>query len=108
MLWGLVVGDCLGSPIQFSGKDNHPWTAEMVECPALVNYVDAAQAATPSALRATPPIPAGQGESPPPLLRREYFFEMKDSIVISFGDGNSGGGGGEQKNSRDALRGDGG
>ncbi len=21
MLWGLVVGDCLGSPIQFSRKD---------------------------------------------------------------------------------------
>lgn len=33
MLWGLVVGDCLGSPIQFSGKDNHPWITEMVECP---------------------------------------------------------------------------
>ena len=33
MLWGLVVGDCLGSPIQFSGKDAHPWITEMVECP---------------------------------------------------------------------------
>ena len=33
MLWGLVVGDCLGSPIQFSGKDDHPWITEMVECP---------------------------------------------------------------------------
>lgn len=32
-LWGLVVGDCLGSPIQFSGKDDHPWITEMVECP---------------------------------------------------------------------------
>lgn len=32
-LWGLVVGDCLGSPIQFSGKDSHPWIAEMVKCP---------------------------------------------------------------------------
>ena len=33
MLWGLVVGDCLGSPIQFSSKDGHPWITEMVECP---------------------------------------------------------------------------
>ena len=32
-LWGLVVGYCLGSPIQFSGKDDHPWITEMVECP---------------------------------------------------------------------------
>ena len=32
-LWGLVVGDCLGSPIQFSGKDSHPWIEEVVECP---------------------------------------------------------------------------
>ena len=23
MFWGLVVGDCLGSPIQFTGKDSH-------------------------------------------------------------------------------------
>ena len=33
MLWGLVVGDCLGSPIQFSEKDDHPWITEMEECP---------------------------------------------------------------------------
>lgn len=33
MFWGLVVGDCLGSPIQFSGKDDHPFITEMVECP---------------------------------------------------------------------------
>ena len=33
MLWGLVVGDAFGSPIQFSGKDNHPWITEMVACP---------------------------------------------------------------------------
>ena len=33
MLWGLIVGDCFGSPIQFSGKDDHPWITEMVECP---------------------------------------------------------------------------
>ena len=33
MLWGLVVGDCLGSPIQFSGKDSHPYVTEMVACP---------------------------------------------------------------------------
>ena len=32
-LWGLIVGDCLGSPIQFSGKDLHPWIADMEECP---------------------------------------------------------------------------
>ena len=31
-LWGLVVGDCLGSPIQFSGKESHPWITEMVKC----------------------------------------------------------------------------
>ena len=29
MLWGLVVGDCLGLPIQFTGKDDHPWITEM-------------------------------------------------------------------------------
>ena len=33
MLWGLIVGDCFGSPIQFSEKDDHPWITEMVECP---------------------------------------------------------------------------
>ena len=33
MLWGLVVGDCIGSPIQFSGKDSHPWITEMEPCP---------------------------------------------------------------------------
>ncbi len=32
-LWGLVVGDCLGSPIQFTEKDGHPWITEMVYCP---------------------------------------------------------------------------
>ena len=32
-LWGLIVGDCLGSPIQFSGKESHPWITEMVKCP---------------------------------------------------------------------------
>lgn len=31
-LWGLVVGDCLGSPIQFTEKDGHPWITEMVPC----------------------------------------------------------------------------
>ena len=31
-LWGLVAGDCLGSPIQFTEKDGHPWITEMVEC----------------------------------------------------------------------------
>jgi len=33
MLWGLIVGDALGSPIQFSGKDAHPWITEMEPCP---------------------------------------------------------------------------
>ena len=33
MLWGLVVGDCLGSPIQFSDKDDHPHITEMEPCP---------------------------------------------------------------------------
>ena len=34
MFWGLVVGDCLGSPIQFTGKDSHPYITEMVACEA--------------------------------------------------------------------------
>lgn len=33
MLWGLVVGDAFGSPIQFTGRDSHPWITEMVACP---------------------------------------------------------------------------
>ena len=33
MLWGLVVGDAFGSPIQFSGRNSHPWITEMVACP---------------------------------------------------------------------------
>ena len=32
MLWGLVVGDCLGSPIQFTDKDGHPHITEMEPC----------------------------------------------------------------------------
>ena len=32
-LWGLIVGDCLGSPIQFSGKEAHKWIATMEKCP---------------------------------------------------------------------------
>ncbi len=32
MFWGLVAGDCLGSPIQFTGKDSHPHITEMVPC----------------------------------------------------------------------------
>lgn len=31
-LWGLLVGDCLGSPIQFTEKDGHPHVTEMVPC----------------------------------------------------------------------------
>lgn len=33
MLMGLVVGDCLGSPIQFSDKDAHPKITSMEPCP---------------------------------------------------------------------------
>lgn len=32
MLWGLVAGDCLGSPIQFTEKDDHPYITEMEKC----------------------------------------------------------------------------
>ena len=32
MFWGLVIGDCLGSPVQFSPKDDHPHITEMVPC----------------------------------------------------------------------------
>ena len=32
-LRGLVVGDCLGSPVQFTGKESHPRVREMVKCP---------------------------------------------------------------------------
>lgn len=32
MFWGLVVGDCLGSPIQFTDKDRHPYITEMEKC----------------------------------------------------------------------------
>lgn len=32
MFWGLVAGDCLGSPIQFMGKDAHPYITEMEPC----------------------------------------------------------------------------
>lgn len=32
MFWGLVVGDCLGSPIQFTSKDGHSYITEMVPC----------------------------------------------------------------------------
>lgn len=33
LLWGLIVGDAFGSPIQFTSKDGHPWITEMVPCP---------------------------------------------------------------------------
>ena len=33
MLWGLIVGDAFGSPIQFTTMNGHPWITEMVECP---------------------------------------------------------------------------
>ena len=32
MFWGLVVGDCLGSPIQFTGKDAHAHITKMEPC----------------------------------------------------------------------------
>lgn len=32
MFWGLVVGDCLGSPLQFIGKDAHRRVTEMESC----------------------------------------------------------------------------
>lgn len=32
MLWGLVVGDCLGSPVQFTEKDGHAYITDMVPC----------------------------------------------------------------------------
>jgi len=32
MLWGLVVGDCLGSPVQFMDKDDHPYVTGMLAC----------------------------------------------------------------------------
>lgn len=33
MLWGLIVGDALGNPVQFCEKDDHPWITDMVACP---------------------------------------------------------------------------
>ncbi|MDO5554228.1 MAG: ADP-ribosylglycohydrolase family protein [Planctomycetia bacterium] len=32
LFWGLVVGDCLGSPIQFTTKDGHATITDMVPC----------------------------------------------------------------------------
>lgn len=32
MFWGLVIGDCLGSPIQFTSKDDHQYITEMEYC----------------------------------------------------------------------------
>ena len=32
MLWGLIVGDCLGSPVQFMEMDSFPRVTEMVAC----------------------------------------------------------------------------
>lgn len=31
MLWGLIVGDAFGSPIQFLSKDNHPMVDKLIE-----------------------------------------------------------------------------
>ena len=30
MLWGLIVGDAFGSPIQFSDKDSHPSSGSLM------------------------------------------------------------------------------
>ena len=32
MLWGLIVGDCLGSPVQFMEMDSFPKVTEMLPC----------------------------------------------------------------------------
>ena len=32
MLWGLIVGDCLGSPVQFMEIDSFPKVTEMIPC----------------------------------------------------------------------------
>ena len=32
MLWGLIVGDCLGSPVQFMEMDSFPKVTEMIPC----------------------------------------------------------------------------
>ena len=32
MLWGLIVGDCLGSPVQFMDMDSFPEVTEMIPC----------------------------------------------------------------------------
>ena len=32
MLWGLLVGDCLGSPAQFMDMDSFPRITEMIPC----------------------------------------------------------------------------
>lgn len=32
MLWGLIIGDCLGSPVQFSEMDSFPTVTEMLPC----------------------------------------------------------------------------
>ena len=32
MLWGLIIGDCLGSPVQFMDMDSFPHISEMIPC----------------------------------------------------------------------------
>ena len=32
MLWGLIVGDCLDSPVQFMDMDSFPEVTEMIPC----------------------------------------------------------------------------
>ena len=32
MLWGLIIGDCLGSPVQFMEMDTFPKISEMIPC----------------------------------------------------------------------------
>ena len=32
-LWGLVIGDCLGSPVEFRSRTEHKWISKMEPCP---------------------------------------------------------------------------
>ena len=31
-LWGLILGDCLGSPVEFHGRTDHRWIDQMEPC----------------------------------------------------------------------------
>ena len=32
-LWGLIIGDCLGSPVEFRSRTDHKWIDQMEPCP---------------------------------------------------------------------------